>query len=56
MLAVRRRYARSNEVFLSEASATLDEWVNNGWLRRHTPVAQEIADLFAVAAYYHSWP
>ena len=28
---------------------SLDDWVNNGWLRRHTPVAQEIADLFAVA-------
>src|SRR5947209_15418819 len=28
---------------------SLDDWANNGWLRRHTATPQEIADLFAVA-------
>lgn len=27
----------------------LDEWVSNGWLRRHEPSAQETAELLAVA-------
>ncbi len=27
---------------------SLDEWVKNGWLRRHTSSTQELRDLFAI--------
>jgi hypothetical protein len=27
---------------------SLDEWVQNGWLRRHTSSTQELRDLFAI--------
>jgi hypothetical protein len=29
---------------------SLEDWVNNGWLRRHETSQQEIADLLAIVA------
>lgn len=29
-------------------STTLQDWLSNGWLRKHSPTRKEIADLFAI--------